>query len=116
MHHLLHDPEVFKDPESFCPERYLDAEGNLLPADDPVMRHTIPFGLGPRVCAGMLFAQYRLFLWVATLFQRFNIEPDPAHPLPGGGFDDCELQGVTVLPKDYVACFLPKEDASATVA
>jgi cytochrome P450 len=108
MYEVHYDKAIFGDPEAFRPERYLDAEGKLLPADDPVMRHSIPFGLGPRTCAGMLFAQYRIFLWTVTLYQRFDIVPDPAHPLPGATYDDCEIQGLSVMAKDYMARFLPR--------
>jgi cytochrome P450 family 6 len=42
---LQRDPKYFKDPLSFCPERFLRG--------DPITPGTyMPFGDGPRVCIG----------------------------------------------------------------
>ncbi|ELT95210.1 hypothetical protein CAPTEDRAFT_114925 [Capitella teleta] len=109
MYLVHYDKEVFGDPEIFRPERYLDKKGELLPADDEIWRHTIPFGLGPRICAGMMFAQYRLFLWVCILYQRFEIVADPEHPLPPCDIKSTELKGLTLMSKSYKAKFLPRD-------
>jgi cytochrome P450 len=55
------DPHVF-DPDRFTPER----EGEITPGS------YIPFGLGPRVCAGAAFALTEAVLLLATLFRRFD--------------------------------------------
>lgn len=54
VYHIQRDPKNFKDPEVFCPERFL-----------PENRHQIkpftylPFGEGPRTCIGRFkFAFY----------------------------------------------------------
>ncbi|ELT87767.1 hypothetical protein CAPTEDRAFT_135570 [Capitella teleta] len=103
-----HDKEFFGDPEVFRPERYLDKNGESLPADDAVWKHTIPFGMGPRICAGMMFAQYRLFLWTCILYQRFDIVADPNHPLPPCDIKNTELNGLSLMCKPYKVKFLPK--------
>jgi len=43
LYHVMHDPENFKDPESFIPERFLNQEGNFV-KDEKV----VPFGIGKR--------------------------------------------------------------------
>eukprot|EP00914_Ancora_sagittata_P023893 GHVO01047616.1.p1 GENE.GHVO01047616.1~~GHVO01047616.1.p1 ORF type:complete len:243 (-),score=26.59 GHVO01047616.1:88-723(-) len=109
MYLVHYDKEIFGDPEVFRPERYLDKEGELLPADDTVWRHTIPFGMGPRVCAGMMFAQYRLFLWTCILYQRFDIQADPNHPLSSCDIQTFDLNGLTLMCKPYKAKFIAKD-------
>ena len=67
-----HDPHRF-DPDRFLPER----EGELTPGA------YIPFGLGPRVCAGAAFAQAEAVLLIARLFRRFDfhvIKPQSVRP------------------------------------
>ncbi|MFN3892351.1 MAG: cytochrome P450 [Beijerinckiaceae bacterium] len=66
------DPDVF-DPARFLPER----EADMTPGA------YIPFGIGPRVCAGAAFAQVEAVLIIADLVRRFdftlaageNVEP-----------------------------------------
>ena len=41
----MHNPAVFKDPEVFNPERFIDAEGKV--KSHP---HLIPFLTGKRLC------------------------------------------------------------------
>ena len=68
--------EIFwGDPFTFRPERYLNEDGSLLPADHPHRKHTIPFGLGPRACLGEAFALKRLFAILATIAQTIDLHP-----------------------------------------
>jgi cytochrome P450 len=44
---INHDPQLFDDPETFNPDRYLGSEYGLKPGiDDIDFRHTISFGAG----------------------------------------------------------------------
>jgi cytochrome P450 len=72
---LHHDPDFWADPYSFIPERFLDADGDIIPADHPNRKHLIPFGAGPRVCLGEAMALARIFIWIATFTQRFQVFP-----------------------------------------
>ncbi len=70
---LHHDEFFWKDPEVIRPDRFLDEDGELLPADHPNRKHVLPFGAGPRVCLGEVFARTRLFLWTAAVVGRYRI-------------------------------------------
>lgn len=69
---LHRDPRYFSDPAEFKPERWLDGLARRLP------RGTyIPFGGGPRVCIGNVFATMEANLLLATITQRFSLELSP---------------------------------------
>ncbi len=74
---LHHDEEFWGDPDVIRPERFLDDDGKLLPPDHPNRKHLLPFGAGPRVCLGEVFAMARLFLWTAAVINKFEITPGP---------------------------------------
>ncbi|XP_076439140.1 cytochrome P450 1A1-like [Babylonia areolata] len=74
------DPEVFEDPQHFRPERFLDDKGHVISAAHPT-RHLLSFGVGKRSCPGETFARSRVFLYVTTLLQQFDILPPVKHPL-----------------------------------
>jgi cytochrome P450 len=76
---ILHDPARYPEPDTFKPERFLNADGSLL--DDPVLASA--FGYGKRLCPGKHFADATLFIVVASLLSVFNIEKlDDAKGLP----------------------------------
>jgi len=56
------DPNVF-DPDRFTPERKAEMVSGAY----------IPFGLGPRICAGANFATVEAVLLIARLFRRFDL-------------------------------------------
>ncbi|PPQ73993.1 hypothetical protein CVT24_012482 [Panaeolus cyanescens] len=69
---ILHDPDVFENPEEFIPERYLK-DGQLDPSvRDPAVA---AFGFGRRICPGRYFAEQNLFILVASTLMAFDIRP-----------------------------------------
>ena len=62
----MHNPEVFDDPDSFKPERFLDSKGHYISTRHPGF---IPFGMGRRVCLGEKLAVTDLFLIITNLLQ-----------------------------------------------
>ena len=77
-----HDSAYWDEPFEYSPERFINADGHLVPPHDPRRRRVIPFGGGSRVCPGKVFADNRIFLTLVALCQRFNInsvgKPNPA--------------------------------------
>jgi cytochrome P450 len=72
-HHL---PDVFEDPEAFCPERFAEEAKAALPKGAYV-----PFGGGSRTCIGMRFGQMEIRAIAATILRRFTLELDPRYEL-----------------------------------
>ena len=73
---IHHDPEFWDDPFIYKPERFLNEDGSLIPADHPNRRHLVPFGFGHRLCPGENFAKTRLLLLTAMEVQTFKILPE----------------------------------------
>ncbi len=109
---LHHDRDFWGDPEKFRPERFLDDRGELLPPDHPNRKHVLPFGAGPRVCLGEIFAMARLFLWTSTLVKEFVITAaegsDPDWMDPYRQTDD----GIALTPLPNDVIFTPTDRKS----
>lgn len=86
------DPAIWEKPDDFCPQRFLDDQGQLL------KRETfIPFGIGKRVCMGEQLAKMELFLMFVSLMQSFTFAlPEGAEkPVMTGRF------GLTLAPHPF---------------
>lgn len=87
------DPDVWQDPGSFRPERFLDDRGCILPT-----WHTsgyLPFSRGTRPCLGAVLSQSFLFMFLVKFVQAFNVSLES--PL--------DLESVTrfgQVPKPYI--------------
>jgi len=68
---ILHNPDMYKNPEEFNPDRYVDSKD--CPAE-PDHSQAV-FGFGRRGCPGSHFALANLFLDVALILSAFNIKP-----------------------------------------
>ena len=64
------DPESWKDPEEFYPERFLENDIDFWGQDFEL----IPFGVGRRICPGMHMAVATLDLILANLLYSFDWE------------------------------------------
>ncbi|KAK2000491.1 cytochrome P450 [Colletotrichum falcatum] len=64
---FLHDPNVYKDPLSFDPDRFLEPRNEPDPG-----AHA--FGYGRRICPGRFLAAESLFITLARMLAVFNLE------------------------------------------
>lgn len=62
------DSRIWKNPDSFEPERFLDGEIDLKGQNFEL----IPFGGGRRICPGLPLAYRMVHLMVATLIHNFD--------------------------------------------
>jgi cytochrome P450 len=66
--YLVHrDPEIYPDPDSFVPERFIDSP--------PGTYTWIPFGGGTRRCLGGAFAQYEMEVVLREIIGRRTLSP-----------------------------------------
>lgn len=73
-HYAMHiDKELWGDPETFRPERFLDDNGRV----DLKKDITMPFGAGKRLCAGETFARNVMFLYISAIYQNFDFSLKP---------------------------------------
>ncbi|XP_048780498.2 cytochrome P450 1A1-like [Ostrea edulis] len=105
----------WEQPFTFKPERFLDADGLLLPANDPVRKKFCAFGTGKRNCIGEVFAKSRIFLFLSTLMQQTTIfEPD------GKSIPDLRqremLPGIVLQPQPYEVRFVLRQKKWNTVS
>ncbi|XP_066264264.1 vitamin D(3) 25-hydroxylase-like [Branchiostoma lanceolatum] len=100
LYSLHTDPAYWPDPDRFDPERFLDAEGNVINKPESFM----PFGGGRRRCLGEQLARMELFLSFSTLLQSFTFKTPEGAPPPctDGVF------GLTLAPHPFQLCAIPR--------
>lgn len=76
------DPDVWADPLTFDPDRFVDPTDEQRAATDAAW---VPFGGGRRDCIGFALAQMELTLLIARFAQRLDVTPpSTAKPEPVG--------------------------------
>ncbi|KAI0352607.1 CyP450 monooxygenase [Trametes cingulata] len=112
---ILHDPEVYEQPEEFRPDRFI-RDGQL----DNTVRDpaAFMFGFGRRICPGRYFAEDSLFINIASVLHVFDIGPPLdanglpfkiAHEQTSGTISYPEDCRCTVKPRSAEAASLGKE-------
>uniref|UniRef100_A0A5F9CNA4 Steroid 17-alpha-hydroxylase/17,20 lyase n=1 Tax=Oryctolagus cuniculus TaxID=9986 RepID=A0A5F9CNA4_RABIT len=76
---LHHNEKEWSRPDQFMPERFLDPTRSQLIS--PSLSY-LPFGAGPRSCVGEILARQELFLFMAWLLQKFDLEVPDDGQLP----------------------------------
>lgn len=64
---ILHNPDIFADPETFRPDRFIENPTLLNPIDNGV------FGFGRRACAGRVMALDTMWIAMASILAVFDI-------------------------------------------
>ncbi|KAE8356843.1 cytochrome P450 [Aspergillus coremiiformis] len=67
---VLMDPDIFPDPHAFDPDRWTRAAANGHRLD----RYLVSFSKGSRMCVAVNLAYAELFLAIATLVRRFDLQ------------------------------------------
>ncbi|PON85223.1 Cytochrome P450, E-class, group I [Trema orientale] len=88
------DPEIWEDPESFRPERFLQGSPIDFKGQDFEL---IPLGAGRRICAGMNFGIAAVELAMAQLLHSFDWELPPG--VTAKDLDMTEVFGITMHRK-----------------
>ncbi|PLW11316.1 hypothetical protein PCASD_07350 [Puccinia coronata f. sp. avenae] len=80
---IHHDPDVWGDPFTFRPERWLE------PDSKDREKAFMPFSFGPRSCIGRNLAMMELCMIISTIFKRYEfalVDPDAAELETREGF------------------------------
>ncbi|XP_055473341.1 cytochrome P450 2B1-like [Psammomys obesus] len=96
----LHDPLFFEQPDTFNPDRFLDANGALKKNEA-----FLPFSIGKRICLGEGIARNELFLFFTTILQNFSVSSAMAPKDIDLTPKEC---GIGRIPPTYQICFLAR--------
>ncbi|XP_061116836.1 cytochrome P450 1A1 isoform X1 [Conger conger] len=100
QYQVNHDTDLWGDPGSFRPERFLDSSGHL---NKDLTEKVMIFGMGKRRCIGDNFARLEMFIFLTTLLHHLQIEN-----VPGQELDLTTEFGLTMKPKPYKIAVLPR--------
>ncbi|CAA7262429.1 unnamed protein product [Cyclocybe aegerita] len=107
--HMLHDPEVYPNPNEFNPDRFNGSDVEMEKVKDLV------FGFGRRVCPGRYFAEATLFAIVATTLATCNVLPghdaDGKKVLPEFAYSS----GAIIIPKPFTLRLRPRSEQAAAL-
>jgi cytochrome P450 len=96
LYHVMNDPEHFKDPHKFNPDRFLDKDGKFV-SDERVA----PFGIGKRICLGQTLAEKEFYLFFAGMMQQFELRRDTTKELPSYDVNDSFPKGILRTVPNY---------------
>ena len=107
---IHHDEQLWNDPWHFRPERFLDATGELLPADHELRQACIPFSIGRRACPGKTLAMTRTFLYLTRILQEFDIESPSTGHVPNVD-PRCYSPGSVIRVGEYLCQAIPRNNS-----
>ncbi|XP_034054479.1 cytochrome P450 1A1 [Gymnodraco acuticeps] len=89
---INHDPELWKDPSSFAPDRFLSSDGSEVNRQEG--ERVMVFGMGKRRCIGEVIARNEVYLFLAIIVQKLHF-----HAMPGQTPDMTPEYGLTMKHK-----------------
>ncbi|XP_078414720.1 cytochrome P450 3A30-like [Cetorhinus maximus] len=99
---LHHDPAYWPEPEEFRPERF--SKENKESRDANIF---LPFGVGPRNCIGMRFAQLMMKMALASFLQHMTFVPCKETQIPL----EMDVKGPMHPKKPVILKFVPRVNA-----
>lgn len=96
------DPNLWDEPEKFKPQRFLTRGGSAV-IDKP--DYLIPFSTGKRMCPAEPLASAEVFVYLATIVQRFIILPEE-----DGTIDLSFDSEIFSIPKPQKLRFVPRQE------
>ncbi|KAM9858441.1 cytochrome P450 1D1 [Aulostomus maculatus] len=93
QYQVNHDMDVWGDPDTFRPERFLGSSGFL---SKELTEKVLIFGMGKRRCLGDGFARLEMFVFLTTLLHGLRIQN-----VPGQELDLSTDFGLTMKPRPY---------------
>ncbi|KAI1100265.1 3-hydroxyphenylacetate 6 hydroxylase [Jackrogersella minutella] len=94
-----HDPELWSDPDTFYPERWLEKP------DAPLFT----FGLGYRMCAAHILATREIYIIFMRLLSSFRIEA-PEEIKCDPSVDMKNAKDLIMVPKPYRVLCVPRDE------
>ena len=98
---IHHDPDNWKDPFCFRPERFLDKQGRLC------VEGIMPYSAGTRSCLGERFARKAVFLYTTRLLYSFRFECREGEILPNEEDSD---YGIVHCCKLFKICTIARKE------
>ncbi|XP_073497700.1 cytochrome P450 2G1-like isoform X4 [Phyllobates terribilis] len=99
LHSVLYDPTVFKRPQEFYPEHFLNQNGSFKKCEG-----FMAFSEGKRSCPGEGLARTELFLYLTSILQKFDIRSE----IPPEDIDlSPEYCGVGKMAPTFQMRFIP---------
>ncbi|KAF8805683.1 putative cytochrome P450 monooxygenase [Phlegmacium glaucopus] len=100
---IMHDPDLFEDPETFRPERFFDNTYGTKPGVDTTsFRDNFAFGAGRRICPGERMGRRTTALNAMNLVWSFDFSPLNRKESFDLGMDRYLSPGLELAPKPFV--------------
>ncbi|KAI0309616.1 cytochrome P450 [Amylostereum chailletii] len=100
---MLHDPDLYPEPDTFKPERFITNEGSL--KVEPNL--SVGFGLGKRICPGRHLVDSTFWIFVASVLSVFEISDVNATTKEKDvGYTD---GGIVIHPDPFVCQITPRD-------
>ena len=105
--YIHHDPKIWEGPWVFRPERFLDSDGKLLHPGHRSRQSLFPFSIGSRSCLSEHVSKLRMFMYITSMLQSFDILPPTSGQIPNNDPRHSD-NGSTIRVKPFLCRALPR--------